>query len=337
MNFIPINQIQMNQQLNQSLTLVQKKMQNFFGHFYKHSLHNQKVIPIIQANSSIDSDNDSFERLEDKYLLTIEQYQRLLAQVQKHMPRDRFQRDVNYTTIESIYLDTKNFDFFTHHILGEEKRQKMRIRRYHENQNNHYLLEIKRKDCGLTKKIRFLISYDFGQKILKGYWPSWEAIEEELSKINENNISHKKLHKRYLHAQSVFVENKLIPNLKIRYNRSAFEENDFRVTFDSDLTAETLVGMKNIKDFSLNHHDVLRKSMLFLLKDVQRDKKIIMEIKHHNNIPCWLNEQLVDMNITKVSFSKYCHFISKFAHQENYFDYLNHLNNFDHLDKFGLL
>lgn len=67
-----------------------------------------------------------FKRYELKYLITLEQKEKLIKTMEPHMALDQYGR----TTIRNIYFDTENYRLIRHSIEKPAYKEKLRIRSY---------------------------------------------------------------------------------------------------------------------------------------------------------------------------------------------------------------
>ncbi len=59
----------------------------------------------------------------------------------------------NFYSINNLYLDTPNYQFFQNALVGQDGRFNMRVRTYGDEENPLYFLEIKRRPADLSKKL----------------------------------------------------------------------------------------------------------------------------------------------------------------------------------------
>ncbi|MBF0363271.1 MAG: polyphosphate polymerase domain-containing protein [Oligoflexia bacterium] len=277
-------------------------------------------------NDTTINDESFFVRYEDKYILNLSQYYRILDLVERKMTPaygDRLREDnnISFTLIESTYLDSNDFCFYKNHILSKPIRQKIRIRSYapmNIKEDNNYLLELKQKEFQQTQKSRFVINqlmYD--DLINKGKWPAWS---EELIALNLK-LKEKKLYKRYQLAHQLFEELHLIKSIKVGYVRQAFEADGIRITFDRNVYSPPLEEKEKLSfcEFEKMNPDILNLAGDLLKKYGQQggDEEVIMELKYKNNNDDdsmnvrWPFELLGQEKLQKTSFSKYCYFMTK--------------------------
>ena len=122
--------------------------------------------------------------------------------------------------ISSIYYDTNNFKCANDNLSGQSTRKKFRLRWY--NNILNYNFEIKIKENKLTKKI--LLNKN---KLLKN-----------------NNIEFQKIN-------NFIKKNYLIKICKISYLRSYYKFKDLRITYDRNLTYQSLINNAGFSKLSL--------------------------------------------------------------------------------------
>lgn len=255
-----------------------------------------------------------FQRYEDKILLTSEEAEYIKGIVEKKMSPSYLDANVEFTLIESIYFDSPALGFFRHHMEGREDRYKMRLRHYGPNgfwaKNDRYLLEIKRKQAGVTKKKRFVIPEEGFDDIRKGRLIPY-PLTREFRDVN-SEVTPGKLVKRVNFANDLMNKYELSPKLIIQYLRYAYEDQEgkFRVTFDSNLIGDHvwLIEPEKIRD--IKNQPYFEKVQRF--GDKFSEDMVVMELKHlAGGVPNWMEDALTEIKKEKGSFSKYCYFTAK--------------------------
>lgn len=214
-----------------------------------------------------------FKRYELKYMLTLEQKEKVLQVMEPYMALDKYGR----TTIRNIYFDTDNYLLIRRSIEKPTYKEKLRIRSYSQAQpDSTVFVELKKKYKHVVYKRRISL-------------PEIEAMNWI------NGESH--CHKRTQISEEVdyfldYYEN-LGPAVFLSYEREAFyskDESDFRVTFDDNILCRQ-------DDLSLES-EVYGTSIL-------PEGMVLMEIKCSGGIPMWMIHVLSEEHIYKTSFSKY--------------------------------
>ena len=92
-----------------------------------------------------------FKRVEEKWLLPKEEYERLLPELRKHMEEDVYGK----YTISNIYYDTKDFRLIRESLEKPVYKEKLRLRLYGDaDENGKVFAEIKKKYKGIVYKRR---------------------------------------------------------------------------------------------------------------------------------------------------------------------------------------
>lgn len=211
---------------------------------------------------------DVFNRVEKKYILNKEQFDKIKAILSEKMKKDSFHDDVY--TISSIYLDTDNFDLIRKSIDKPIYREKVRLRCYGvPSLDSKVFLEIKKKYNGFGNKRRISLKLKDAYLFINGNLEVDSQIGRELKYVlNFYNLK---------------------PKVYIVYDRLAFQDGDFRITLDFNIRSR-------IDNLYLESHDNL----------VSLDDNIyIMEAKSLNAYPSWFINVLSDLKIYPKSFSKY--------------------------------
>ncbi len=219
------------------------------------------------------SNQNIFKRYELKYMLTLEQKNRILQGMAPYMSIDKYGRD----TIRNIYFDTDNYRLIRHSIERPAYKEKLRIRSYRLAQpDTKVYVELKKKYQSVVYKRRISIEEKHAM--------DW--LCNKTSQIPDCQIA------REIEYFRTYYET-LHPAVFLSYEREAFyslDGSDFRVTFDDhvlcrqdNLSLEADVGGISILD----------------------ENKVLMEIKTSGGIPLWMTHLLAQEKIYKTSFSKY--------------------------------
>ena len=200
-----------------------------------------------------------FKRYELKYMLTLEQKQKILEAMEPYMALDQYGR----TTIRNIYFDTDNYRLIRRSIEKPAYKEKLRIRSYKKaNPESKVFVELKKKYDHLVYKRRLSLS--------EGAAVEW-LTEDMKDKMKVANAEHRKMtsESQISHEIEYFLHyyGTLHPVVFLSYEREAYyckAGGDFRVTFDD--------------------HILCRQEELSLEADVWgtpllEDGKVLMEIK----------------------------------------------------------
>ncbi len=215
----------------------------------------------------------SFKRYEKKFLITEEQYEKLIPVLRTKMNEDKY----GEYTICNIYYDTDSYDLIRTSLDKPVYKEKIRIRSYGvPKPDDKIFAEIKKKYDGVVYKRRIAASYDEIKTFI---------TQQKL--IPNNDIQ--------IQKEILFLMNLYNPKPKafIGYDRSALagkDDSELRVTFDRN------IRWRN-KDLDLCLGDYG--------EPVMKDGKIVMEIKISSAMPLWLSQALSENLIYPASFSKY--------------------------------
>ena len=225
-----------------------------------------------------------FERHEKKYLLSEEQYNRLLERLEPRMKRDQY----GVHTICSLYLDSDDFILARRSMDKPKYKEKLRMRSYGLPQpETTVYLELKKKLRGVTYKRRIPMSYAEAERYLLSSEASGERsqIMQEIDYfISQYNPS---------------------PKILLFYERVALygaEDEELRITFDRSIRWRA-------HDLRLSMGD---EGELLLPPDMR-----LMEIKIPDAFPLWLSKLLSELKIYPTSFSKYCTAYTRLLREAN--------------------
>ena len=214
-----------------------------------------------------------FLRYELKYLLTIDQKQRLLQVMQPYMQLDKYGR----ATIRNLYFDTDDYLLIRRSIEKPVYKEKLRLRSYAQaKEDTPVYAELKKKYNGVVYKRRVSVPNDQALQWLNQKSPS--PVKSQISREIDYVLSFYRT---------------LKPKVFLSYEREAFyckKGTDFRVTFDDNI---------------LCRRDALSLSEPVYGKALLPEQQVLMEIKCSGGIPMWMVEFLSREKIYKTSFSKY--------------------------------
>ena len=216
-----------------------------------------------------------FKRFEKKYLLTKDQYERLLEKLQGKILEDAYP----HYRIYSLYFDDDSYSSIRKSIERPKYKEKLRLRSYGvPKQDKELFLELKKKFQGVVYKRRMSLSY----KEAEDYLFRNISPKEDSQIFQEIDYSRKK--------------EALKPKVMIRYDRDAFmgkEDSEFRITFDQNIRGYTLKGSLDREEegFPLLHKG-----------------EVLMEVKSSGALPLWFSQILSEEAIFMGNFSKYGNF-----------------------------
>lgn len=258
---------------------------------------------LVASNEVNKPQEDNFVRIESKYLVN----KRYLAGIEhilsSHLEPVDSTKDFGLTKVETLYFDTLDLDFFASALKKVAKRVKLRIRKYLSAKPASFI-ELKAKENGISKKIRFRISDFEQQQVLNG-----QSLEltPRIAELN-SHLSQEDLASRINTINEVI--NTYRPKLlvKINYDRSAFEGKGIRVTVDNNITYK-FYGSYNKEFEKLIRQMIMQdywKLGQTMCESFATDKNIIIEVKHNGSIPEWLVSYLAGVaKMSDASFSKY--------------------------------
>ena len=214
-----------------------------------------------------------FKRYELKYMLTLDQKEKVLAAMEPYMKLDKYGR----TTIRNLYYDTDTYLLIRRSIEKPAYKEKLRIRSYSQaDADSPVFVELKKKYKHVVYKRRISLPYKEAAA-----WLSGEKHTDKHTQIS-NEIDYFLGYYGTLH-----------PTVFLSYEREAYystDGSDFRVTFDDTILCRQ-------KDLSLES-EVYGTPIL-------PEGKVLMEIKCSGGIPLWMTKILSEEHIYKTSFSKY--------------------------------
>ena len=214
-----------------------------------------------------------FRRVETKYLLTFEEYSKLMEKINKHLEEDKY----FFSTICNIYYDTDDFELVRKSIEKPVYKDKFRMRSYGvPTIDSKVFFEIKRKYDGIVYKRRV------------------SAKLSEIYEYLETGKYPEKANKQIMDEINYFFNlYNLKPKVFIAYDRYSYfdkENENFRITFDKNIRSR-------FKDMKIEDGDVGKKLL--------SEGTCIMETKTLNAYPKWFVEALSTLKIYPKSFTKY--------------------------------
>ncbi len=214
-----------------------------------------------------------FKRYELKYMLTLEQKEKILQAMAPYMQLDKYGR----TTIRNIYFDTDNYRLIRRSIEKPAYKEKLRIRSYCQaTADSTVFVELKKKYEKVVYKRRIPLCQRDAM--------AWVSRMQPCPK--DTQISHE-----IDYFISFYGE--LKPTMFLSYEREAYfnkDGGDFRVTFDDNL----LCRQRDV-DLCTEVYGT----------PILPEGKILMELKCSGGIPLWMVEVLSRERIYKTAFSKY--------------------------------
>ena len=214
-----------------------------------------------------------FERKEVKYILSAQQHDAFLKEIEGYMAPDMY----GLTTICNVYFDTPDFRLVRESIEKPIYKEKLRLRTYGvPGEESNAFIELKKKYLGIVYKRREILPYkDAVAFLVDREKPSdYTQIKREIDWVLD-------------------LYDPLKPAMALFYDRIAYagvEDPELRMTFDNNIR------------FRIDDVDISHGSHGHPLFD---DGRYILEIKITNAMPLWLSGALDKLKIYPGSFSKY--------------------------------
>lgn len=215
-------------------------------------------------------------RAEKKYLLTVEDFLKNSAYLEKFMLQDKHNGTHGYC-IRSLYFDSLYDRDFYEKEDGLEMRRKIRLRIY-DPKADFAKLEIKQKEGASQLKRSLSIRRQDAELLCQGRYDCLLQYAEPLA-AECYGIMH-----MYAYRPKTIVE----------YNRKAFiaKENQIRVTFDHNIVAtEACMDL-----FSEN----------LLMYPVMDRSNVVLEVKFNGFLLSYVKDLLQIADRSELSVSKYC-------------------------------
>lgn len=211
-----------------------------------------------------------FRRVEEKYIITKDQYEELLKRIDSYIEKDEYYE----STICNVYFDTTSNDLIIRSIEKPVYKMKIRLRSYGiPKKKDDVFLEVKLKHKDIVGKRRVKLKLnEFYNYLNKGSYDSNNQIMKELDYF--------------------FQYYQLQPSYYLAYDRKSYrgkEKNELRITFDTNLRSRK-------EDLRLELGDAGKRYF--------KEEIYIMEIKTLDAIPLWLVRNLSELQIYPISFSK---------------------------------
>ena len=226
-------------------------------------------------------DQKTFDRIEKKCLITIEQKYHMLNVIREHMKEDGY----FISEVFNIYFDTDNYDLIIQSIEQPTFKEKLRARSY--GGYNKVFFEIKTKLCGKENNVgykrRVRVTKRDYNNLTKGKTTVLDLMPKNADSPNDYQVA-----KEVDYLISHFD---LKPKILVFYTRESYQgEDGLRITFDENLKYRTKNVNFTKQKFDQNYFN--------------DEKNIIMEIKAHGVLPLWLVKKLSAERIFPQQFSK---------------------------------
>lgn len=226
-----------------------------------------------------------FQRFEFKYLIDADTEARIKRRITPYLQVDPFARDLPGQQYEvvSLYYDSPGFYYYHEKIDGVQRRKKIRLRTYRN--NNQFIaygfFEIKRKFDAVILKDRFVLSLaDYARLIQDEDFQETAVFHDQSAKpvIEEYEWERRR--------------RSLAPKILVAYDREPYIgrlNKNFRVTFDKNIRA-----MENDNLFFTGND----------LTDVSGNQTV-MELKFTGTLPFYIKSVIEEFDLDRVAYSKY--------------------------------
>ncbi len=214
--------------------------------------------------------NNTFERVEEKYLLDTVQYKAVLAGLRGRMQPDLFGR----STVSSIYYDTPDYRLIRASLEKPDYKEKLRVRAYgRTTPESQVFIELKKKFDGVVYKRRVGLPLAEANALLDG----------KPVPANSQVIREIRYFLRFYNP---------IPSALLSYRRVAYTgaEEGLRITFDDGIRFRTSAMSLTAGAWG---------------EELLPPGTTLMEIKAPGAIPLWLCDLLNQNGVYPTSFSKY--------------------------------
>ncbi|MBQ0162982.1 MAG: polyphosphate polymerase domain-containing protein [Treponema sp.] len=229
-----------------------------------------------------------FNRVEQKYLLSQEDFDVLLPLLNQHMNPDAYNADGKGYLISNLYFDTSSDELIIKSLEKPAYKEKLRLRSYGQVKDfsETVYLEIKKKFDGVVYKRRTQLTLRQAYDFIQG-----RDIPRDDEKINYQVLEE---------IKNMMLRYELKPKVFIAYERLAFfskTDSDFRLTLD--------------KNILTRRNDLKLESEIYGEK-LLKDGEWIMEAKAFKSFPLWFAHFLTKRKIYRTSFSKYGNEFTKY-------------------------
>lgn len=227
-------------------------------------------------------------RLEYKYLLSLDDLDRLRRMILPYVNIDKFGRSFGREgyCVRSIYLDTPEVCCYHEKEAGIKVRRKYRIRVYNQlESDSKVFLEIKRKYINRISKNRAPVSY---RDLLHIFTDHQSDTESQNLSDYCNGCPDMAQFMYHYYSRG------LRPMVLINYEREAFFSRfdpGLRLTFD-----------KNLRSSIFPNLDTLFAEMPY---NYSLNNKFILEVKFYESLPNWFRSIIQSFDISRLALSKY--------------------------------
>lgn len=233
-----------------------------------------------------------FNRIEKKYLITEDIYDKFYNEIIPYMELDKYCKDGNFYSINNLYYDTDSNELIRNSIEKPVYKEKLRLRSYGiPSLDDRVFLEIKKKYRGIVNKRRTKLTLQ----------QAYDLVNQEIIPTEGEYINQQVVNELYYFIQ--FYKPK--PKLFLAYDRvAAFgkEDKNLRITFDRNIRSRRDNPELDKGDYG---------------EQLLPQGKVLVEIKTATAFPLWLTDILNRNEIRNTSFSKYGTEYKKYLYKEN--------------------
>ncbi|MDM8526776.1 polyphosphate polymerase domain-containing protein [Anaerolineales bacterium HSG24] len=227
-----------------------------------------------------------FNRYELKYLVTVEQKQKISTILTDYMLPDRQGDNGEGYLITSLYYDSANYKSYWDKIEGHRFRRKLRIRVYGENvvtESSPAFIEIKQRVNKTLQKRRLIMPYQAAEMLCSQGLVTTEIKADDQPLVDE--------------IQYLTNTLQLLPTCVVAYQRLAFAGTEYdpglRITFDMHLKSR----VQDLSLCSLGHT---------ANRYFAPPQWVVMEVKVNDRVPYWVTQLLGKHGCVLRRVGKYC-------------------------------
>ena len=263
--------------------------------------------------TGVENDEDAsplMNRIEDKYLLPRKNLGKVTDILRARLGQGDIDTSARYNHNTTIYMDNRDMVSYRDGLARVIPRFKARIRRYAtdngEKEDVAYV-ELKMKtDDEITRKIRLRIPASAINRIADG-----GELQVTPRLVDDNrDISKDKLWHRVALFNTVIGKYGLKKHLSVEYDRRAFSNNKVRVTIDDAVKYKAYIPLESDVRNSILKSKPWRDGVKQVSK-LTTGEWLIMEVKHEENVPVWLEDLIAKSEAKKVKISKYVCAVTK--------------------------
>ena len=223
-----------------------------------------------------------FSRKEQKYLISRQQYERLIEELNDYMRNDR-NGDAGKYSVNSLYFENEEKQIYFETKNKLQYRQKLRLRVYGKTDlTGTAFFEVKQKHNNVVNKRRLRLPLAEAYRYLE------KSSEQELDQFNVSNpqvLKEIDYFRNYYQLQPVMI---------VSYDRHALhgiDDADLRLTFDFNLRCRK-------EDLRLENGEY---GDYFIDPNL-----VVLEVKVDHSVPLWLVRILQRLACEQRSASKFC-------------------------------